>query len=85
MRRFIITSSLIGSLIIFLLTLNVPDSLVMFILFGMIPGTSTVVSAGQMQSLWLVSAFLVVGISIGPWLYKRISDKLPTHLLRAAQ
>ena len=62
MRELIISTSLVGSLIVFAFVINVPENLLMFILFGIVPGSNTVLSPLQMQQFWLV-VLTVFGMS----------------------
>lgn len=52
MRQIIITTSLIGSLAIFALTIDLFEHVVMFALFGFIPGRSEPLSANQMLAIY---------------------------------
>ncbi|HRJ06176.1 MAG TPA: hypothetical protein PK096_04165 [Candidatus Saccharibacteria bacterium] len=60
-RRFIIQASLIGWLAIFSLTIGLPENLLMFVLFGMVPGTDIVLGPLEMQRFWFVVVMLLVG------------------------
>ena len=60
MREFIISASLIGSLLIYALVINVSEMLIMFTLFGIVPGSEKVLTPLQMQQVWLTIAILAV-------------------------
>lgn len=59
MRQAIITLCLFGSFIVFALTVNLFDTLVMFILFGILPNDTTRVSPDQMLLIHGGSALVI--------------------------
>ena len=61
MRQLIIASSLIGSFLIFSMVVNLFDTLVMFLLFGILPGRSEPVSANNMLAIYTAATFVVAG------------------------
>ncbi|MCD8561557.1 hypothetical protein LRY29_00575 [Candidatus Saccharibacteria bacterium] len=61
MRRRVILTCLILSGLIILDSLNAGHALVMFLLAGIIPGTSIAISGGQMLALFALAAGIVVG------------------------
>lgn len=72
MREFIISASLVGSLIIFAFVIKVPENLLMFVLFGIIPGTSKVLSPLEMQQVWFILSIIIATVIFGP----RLADYL---------
>lgn len=51
MRQFVIYASLCGSLTILMLTVNLFDTLLMFIFFGIVPNSDQQLSANQMLTV----------------------------------
>ena len=51
MRQFVIYGSLFGSLTILMLTINLFDTLLMFIFFGIVPNSTQQLSANQMLTV----------------------------------
>lgn len=60
MRQTAIATSLLGSFVLFALTINLFDTLVMFLLFGILPGQDTPVSANQMLAIYAGATVIVV-------------------------
>jgi hypothetical protein len=77
MRRTIITLSLGGWAIIFLITSHLLENLMMFVLFGFIPGTSISLSASDMQGLWALIAVSLILLAAGPMLAGYLTTKRP--------
>ena len=61
MREFIITTSLAGSLVILGITSRFFESIMIFVLVGGIPLTTTSIAPGDMLGAWLV--VMVLGIT----------------------
>ena len=64
MQKFIITSCLTGSAIIILITSGFFNSLLLFLLVGQIPGSSTTLSADMMQALIALSCIVFVLLAL---------------------
>lgn len=60
MRRSIIYTCLIGSLAIFCLTSGLIEAIVMFLLFGIVPGRVQALSAQEMMAFYLSIVGLMV-------------------------
>ena len=61
MRQLIIASSLIGSFLIFSMVVNLLVTLVMFLLFGILPGRPEPVSANNMLAIYTAATIVVAG------------------------
>jgi hypothetical protein len=61
MRESLIISSIVGSFIIFCLSIDFFDALIMFVLFGVLPGQVSPLSASSMLVIY-TSAATVVGM-----------------------
>lgn len=61
MRQATTILSLLGSFIIFALTVNLFETSVMFVLFGILPDGSQRLSANQMLTIYLAATVLVLG------------------------
>lgn len=64
MRQTVIVISLLGSLMLFAMTINLFDTLVMFLLFGILPGQDTPVSANQMLTIYSGATVVVVAYAL---------------------
>lgn len=64
MRRAITMINLIGSFIVFGLTIGLFDTLVMFLLFGLIPGRDVALSATQMLTFYGVLVACIAAVSM---------------------
>lgn len=51
MRQAVIYVSLCGSLILYMLTINLFESMLLFVLFGLMPGSEQQLSAAQMLTI----------------------------------
>lgn len=59
MRQAIVAVSLLGSLTIFALSVHLFDTLVMFLLFGILPGQERQLSANQMLTIYFAATAIV--------------------------
>lgn len=66
MRQVIVSLSLIGSFMVLALTIDLFDSLVMFLLFGILPGRVDPLSANQMLGIYATASVLVGGYALRP-------------------
>ena len=64
MRQVIIGLSLLVSFVIFALTVQLFDVLVMFLLFGILPGQARPLSANQMLAIYGGATVLVAGYAL---------------------
>ncbi len=64
MRRAVIYSCLIGWLVIFCLTINLFESVTMFLLFGVVPWSQAALSAQSMLVFYYTIALAIVVISL---------------------
>ena len=64
MRQAITVISLLGSFMVFALTIDLFDSLFMFVLFGVVPGRAEPIAANQMLSIYAASTIVVLLFSV---------------------
>lgn len=64
MRQMIIGLSLLGSLLIFALTVDLFDMIVLFLLFGILPGRTAPLSPDHMLTIYAVVSVFVIGLSL---------------------
>lgn len=64
MRQAIIWLNVIGMFIMFALTIDLFDALVMFLLFGILPGREEPLSANQMLSIYAAATLFVCGYAM---------------------
>ncbi|MES2876334.1 MAG: hypothetical protein V4678_02565 [Patescibacteria group bacterium] len=64
MRQLFIVFSLIGSFIVFSLTINLFDTMFMFLLFGILPGRAEPLSANHMLTIYSVATTGVIGYAV---------------------
>lgn len=60
MRQLIIAFSLIGSFVVYAAVVDLFDTLVMFLLFGILPGRSEPISANHMLSIYTFASIAVL-------------------------
>lgn len=82
MRQVIVVSSLIGSFMVYAAAIDLPSNLVMFLLFGIVPGSERVVPASQMLAAYSTATILVAGYSLRPFVQSAITH---INLRRSAQ
>ncbi len=75
MRQAITIFSLFGSFVIFALTVNLFETVVMLLLFGVLPDRSEPISANVMLSVYVASGTLVFG-----YIVQRNLSRLRTYL-----
>lgn len=83
MREFIILASLIGSAVVFVLTINLPEHLLMFVLFGILPGENTMLTPLQMQQFWFTIVMIILGATVGPRFTDYALNNHPEKQLKA--
>ncbi len=64
MRQGVIIASLIGSFLVFALTIDLFDTLFMFVLFGIIPGRVEPLSANQMLLIYAVASLGTIAYAL---------------------
>ena len=64
MRQMVIGLSLLGSLLIFALTVDLFDTIVLFLLFGILPGRTAPLSPDQMLTIYAVISVFVIALSL---------------------
>ena len=64
MRQIVIGLCLLGSLLIFALTVDLFDTIVLFLLFGILPGRTAPLSPDHMLSIYAVVSVFVIGFSL---------------------
>lgn len=64
MRRMLIIASLAGSLIVFALSVNLFDTLFMFIFFGVVPFKSEPIPADEMLLVYIVAGAFVLAYAL---------------------
>jgi hypothetical protein len=70
MRKLIIVFNLLGSAIVFGLSIDAYDSFVMFLLFGIVPGSETPLSASEMLALHATASFILIAAMMAGHLKK---------------
>lgn len=80
MRRTVIQGCLIGWLVIFGISINLFETVILFLLFGIVPWETAPLSAQFMLTFYTLVAGVVVGISTNRQLLKnyRIRSHLQT-------
>ncbi len=74
MRRAVIYSCLIGWLVIFCLTINLFESVTMFLLFGVVPWSQAALSAQSMLVFYYTTALAIVVITLRKQLKDFVSN-----------
>lgn len=77
MRQAIITFNLIGSFVIYALSIDLFDNLIMFLLFGIVPGKNEQLSANQMLLLYTIAAVAVTVYYARPSLANLLKSARP--------
>jgi hypothetical protein len=68
MRRLVIIASLVGSLTVFALSIDLFDALFMFIFFGVIPGRVEPLPAFEMLMVYSIAGLIVVTFALRGWI-----------------
>ena len=64
MRRSLITTSLVGSLTIFVLTIDLFDAIFMFVFFGIVPFNTEPIPAIQMLLVYVAAGAFVLAYAL---------------------
>lgn len=64
MRQGVIIANLTGSFIVFALTIDLFDTLFMFVLFGIVPGRTEPLSANQMLFIYSAASIVTVAYAL---------------------